>query len=128
MNEKIVGHKTIRLEGGGFRHEPLTESEANRIFEAAEAATAKRAADMPTERDAIVALWNAWQRLKELGWKEAMYCPKNGSRFQVIEAGSTGVFECTYDGEWPTGHYWIQGVDDIYPSRPILFKPVEPTA
>ena len=80
---------------------------------------------MPTERAAIDALWHAYQRLKELGWREAMYCPKDGSTFNAIEAGSTGIHICHYDGKWPTGHWWLHDHDgDLSPSRPIMFKPL----
>lgn len=62
--------------------------------------------------------------LKSLGWADAMYCPKDGSRFLAIEAGSTGVFPCTYKGEWPKGTYWTEADGDLWPSRPILWKPM----
>ena len=83
---------------------------------------AKRAKRMPTEQDAIKELFQAWLRLKELGWQEAMYCPKDGSEFLVIEAGSTGIHRCVYLGKWPKGGYWIDGGS---PSHPILFRRIE---
>lgn len=119
---KVVGHKTFDNGHGGFRHEPLYEDEAQAMLDAFEAARVKRAEAMPTERDAINAMWEGWYRLKELGWKEAMYCPKDGSTFDAIEAGSTGIHRCHYQGEWPTGTYWVQGDSDLWPSRPILFR------
>lgn len=94
-----------------------------RAFFAADVSKAKRAEDMPSEQDALNVMWGAFQRLRELGWREAMYCPKDGSSFLVIEAGSTGTFECHYDGKWPTGTWWIYDSGDQWPSRPILFKP-----
>jgi hypothetical protein len=123
MDDKIVGHKTFRTDDGGFRHEPLTESEAASLWAECEAEQAKRAADMPTEQDAIKAMFSAWLRLKELGWKEAIYCPKDGSTFKAIEPGSTGIFDCSYEGEWPKGSWWCYANNDVYPSRPTLFKP-----
>ena len=63
----------------------------------------ERVDDMPTEKDAINAMFRAYLRLKELGWKEAIYCPKDGTRFRAIEAGSTGIAPCHYMGEWPNG-------------------------
>ncbi len=121
---EIVGHKTF---GTGdplnpFRHEPLTRAEADALWEAACNAKAARAEQMPDEQSAIRAMFEAWQRLKELGWQEAMYCPKDGSTFHAIEAGSTGIHECSYDGKWPDGHYLIYDGGDIWPSRPILFR------
>jgi hypothetical protein len=119
--DEIVGHKTFSDGRGGFRHEPLTKSEGDALWAACEAARAKREADMPTEQDALNALGQAYQRLSELGWRDAIYCPKDGSQFQVIEAGSTGVHDCTYDGEWPKGTWWVHD-GDTWPSRPILFR------
>jgi hypothetical protein len=125
----IVGHKTFSTgeinPATGFpelRHEPLTRAEAASLMAAADAAEAKRAADMPDEQSAIRAMFSAWQRLKELGWGDAIYCPKDGSTFKVIEAGSTGIFDCHYSGEWPGGHYMIEADNDLWPSRPILYK------
>lgn len=127
--DDIVGHKTFDTgelcPETGFpklRHEPLTRAEADAIWSAAEAAKAKRAVDMPDERAALNAMFQAWSRLKELGWREAMYCPKDGSAFKVIEAGSTGIFDCHYQGEWASGHFLIADGGDLWPSHPILFK------
>jgi hypothetical protein len=105
-------------------HEPLTKSEAEALLASAEAAQAKRAQDMPDEQSAINAMFNAWVRLKELGWNDIMYCPKDGSRFRVIENGSTGIFDCVYDGEWPKGHWTMFDEHDAYPSSiaPALYR------
>jgi hypothetical protein len=121
--DDIVGHKTIDTgeidPETGFprlRHEPLTRAEGEALWESAMAAKKSREDRMPDEKAAISALWDAHQRLKELGWREPQYCPKNGTRFRVIELGSTGVFDCYYQGEWPTGHYMVMDDRDIYPT------------
>ncbi|MEQ8504630.1 MAG: hypothetical protein RIB80_04840 [Rhodospirillales bacterium] len=121
--KQIVGNKTFSDGRGGFRHEPLTRDEADTIWTKAKALYDKRAADMPTERDALNALSQAYKRLTELGWKNAIYCPKDGSIFKVIEAGSSGIHDCSYWGEWPTGSWMIHAEGDLCPSHPILFKP-----
>jgi len=127
----IVGHKTfstgeINPETGfpELRHEPMTRSDAEALMALVDAATAKRAVDMPDEQSAIRAMFRAWQRLKELGWNDAIYCPKDGPTFKVIEAGSTGIFDCYYSGEWPDGYFMTSDGTDVYPSSqpPILFK------
>ena len=82
-----------------------------------------RAELMPTEQDAIKVMWEGFQRLRELGWREAMYCPKDGSEFDVIEPGSTGIHRCHYSGEWPDGYWWIAEAGDLWPSHPILYRP-----
>jgi len=115
----IVGHKTF----ADGRHEPLRKDEADSIMAACEAREAKHAADMPDEISAINAGFQAYLKLQELGWKKACYCPKDGTEFLVIEPGSTGIHSCHYSGKWPTGTYWISDGFDLYPSRPVLFKP-----
>ena len=130
-DDDVVGHKTFSTgeinPKTGFpelRHEPLTRSEADALMAAADAAQAKRAADMPDEQSAISAMFRAWLRLKELGWNNAIYCPKDGSTFKVIEAGSTGIFDCHYSGQWPDGDWMTMDEHDVYPSSqpPVLFK------
>lgn len=127
--DDIVGHKTLdsgeRDQHGLpiYRHVPLTRAEADAMLARIEAREHKRAELMPDEKSAIDMLFEAWLRLKELGWREAIYCPKDGSHFQVIEAGSTGIHDCAYQGEWPTGSWWLYGDGDVWPgSRPVLFK------
>lgn len=83
------------------------------------------AALMPTEQDAIRVLHAAYERLKALDWNDPIYCPKDGSEFDVIEPGSTGIFPCRYEGEWPTGSWWIYSEGDASPSRPILYRRTE---
>lgn len=128
--DDIVGHKTFDTGERGehglpvFRHEPLTRAEGEALWKAAEEAQKRRAESMPDEQSAIKAMFNAWQRLKELGWNDTMYCPKDGTKFRVIENGSTGIFDCTYDGEWPNGHWTTFDEHDAYPSSiaPALFR------
>ena len=125
MDEREVGHKTFRNEDGTFRHEPLYESEANALWEQIKAAKAEREELMPDEETAIKVMMDAYQRLKDLGWSNPVYCPKDGSVFKVLELGSTGKHDCIYRGEWPEGGWWILEGGDIWPSRPALFKPKE---
>jgi hypothetical protein len=49
---------------------------------------------------------------------------KDGSRFLAIEAGSTGVYPCYYQGEWPKGSWWAEAHGDLWPARPVLWKPM----
>ncbi|QPF81706.1 hypothetical protein IC762_12480 [Bradyrhizobium genosp. L] len=128
--DDIVGHKTFdteRRDHNGMpilRHEPLTRAEADALWQHAKTAETKRAEQMPDEKAAIAALWDAHQRLRELGWREPQYCPKDGSDFKVIELGSTGIFDCYYQGKWPDGLYMVSDGGDIYPtsSGVAMFK------
>jgi len=74
------------------------------------------------ENAAIQKLFEAYQELKRLGWNDAMYCPKDGPWFDAIEVGSTGIHNCHYEGEWPTGTWWISDAHDLWPARPVLFR------
>ena len=100
----------------------MTDLTAGKIWKDAETAKAERAEAMPTVQDAIDAMQEAYQRLKDLGWRDAIYCPKDRKLFEAIEAGSTGVFKCHYDGDWPKGSWWIHEAVDLWPGRPILFR------
>lgn len=118
-DDPVVGHKTMR----DGTHIPLHRSEADTIMACIERSKAERVALMPDERSAIHAMFYAYIRLKELGWDDAVYCPKDGSSFNVIEPGSTGIHPCHYEGEWPNGTWWIEEDDgDSSSSRPVLFK------
>lgn len=121
--DPIVGHKTFSDGVGGHRHEPLRRSEADAIIAAADAAQAKRAADMPTEEDAARALWDAWYRLKELGWRETCYGPTNET-VRLIEPGSSGIHKGYRSEPWPEKTWWIEDDSDLWPSTPCLFKPI----
>jgi hypothetical protein len=131
-DDDIVGHKTIstgKIGPLGFpelRHEPLTRAEADAICKRADESKAKRATDMPTEQDAVQAMWSAYQRLRELGWKETMYRSNSSLGTQrLIEPGSSGIHTGHYDGEWPTGSWWLHSDGDLWPSRPCLAKDLD---
>lgn len=96
---------------------PLTKDEARAIWDAVEKARKERAATMPTERDALRIMSDAYQRLEELGWRPAMYCPKDGTIFDSISAGSTGIHDSYYKGR-----YWTFDGGDLWPGNPILFR------
>lgn len=97
-------------------------ADARVILEEHDAAKARRAEQMPTEYDVLCTMSQCHSRLRELGWSEAIYCPKDGSAFDAIEFGSTGIHECTYDGEWPKGSWWIHDARDAWPSRPVMYR------
>jgi hypothetical protein len=120
--DPVVGHKTFRDGPLGFRHEPLRASEAERIMVSVELARQRRQDLMPDEHAAIRMMFEAQQRLKELGWNDAVHCPKDGSEFDAIEPGSTGIHRCHYSGEWPSGGWWISDEGDLWPSRPVLYR------
>lgn len=103
----------------------MNDKDFERIWAKADEAKIKRAADMPTEQNALDIMFQAWLRLKELGWNDAIYCPKDGSVFDAIECGSSGIHPCHYEGEWPKGTWWVHEAGDLWPSRPTLYRPTE---
>jgi len=101
---------------------PFSEMDAKEIFEEFDRRDKERAEKMPDVQAALNQMFEAYTRLKDLGWREAMYCPKDGTVFDAISAGSTGICPTSYNGEWPKGRYWGYEDGDIWPSNPILFK------
>lgn len=83
---------------------------------------AAQAERMPDDKAALNQMHDAYTRLERLGWRNAIYCPKDGTAFDAIEPGSTGIFACFYEGEWPNGHWWMEDGGDLWPSRPTLFR------
>lgn len=111
----------------GHRCGPIaaTQSQWDTLTEGHTAENEALAALMPTEQDAIRLMHDCYTRLKKLGWNDAIYCPKDGSVFDAIEVGSTGIFPTHYDGEWPDGHWWASDDGDLCPSRPCLYRVTE---
>lgn len=115
-----IGHMTM-ADGS---HVPLTEADAKALWEATERAQAKAEADYPDEQTALREMCRAHHRMKDFGWRDGIYCPKDGSEFEVIEAGSTGIFRCRYDGGWPDGMWMTSADGEVYPSSrpPLMFR------
>lgn len=116
--DPIVGHKTFRNDDDTFRHEPLRQSEAEAMADI-ERDKQRRAELMPTEQDAARMMWEAWYRLKELGWRETCYGPTN-EEVLLIEPGSSGIHCGSRWEPWPEKTWWIDG---NFPSTPCLFRP-----
>lgn len=121
-DDPIVVHMTMRRPDGSSYHVPLRQSEADAIRKLIEAEDSRRKELMPTEESARKLFFDAYRRLKEFGWNDAIYCPKDGSTFDAIEPGSTGVHNCHYEGEWPKGSWWVSADNDVWPSRPALWR------
>jgi len=101
---------------------PLHHVEVERLLALAEAEKNRREELMPDEDSAIKMLFDAYTRLKDFGWRNIIYCPKDGSEFKALEAGSTGKHDCVYDGKWPDGSWWILTEGDMSPSHPVMFR------
>lgn len=64
-------------------------------------------------------MWEAYYRLKELGWNDARYCPRDGRTLKFIEAGSSGIHEGHCDD---SGRVWLHDDGDLWPSRPVVYR------
>lgn len=117
--DDIVGH--ITLADGS--HEPLKRSDAEKIMRAVEANEDRKAKMMPTSFEAVHLMFDAYDRLRQLGWSSGIYCPKDGTSFAIIEHGSTGVFTGSYYGKWPDGK--IIAEDCVLSPDGLLWKPLE---
>ena len=96
------------------------------VIEQANRTRSERAELMPTEKDAMLVVWAGIQRLRDLGWKDAIYCPKeNGHRSLFWEAGCVGSAPGYYHGEWPNGTWFMEDAGDLWPSRPTLYRPLD---
>lgn len=102
--EEYHGHKTL----ADGTHVPLSSQEASEIWQQIEANKARREATMPSTEAALATMFDAFDRLRELGWRGGAYCPKDGSPFAAICHGSTGIFTGSYCGDWPDGHGLIE--------------------
>ena len=91
---------------------------------AADRARAERAERLPKVQDCLLEMLRAKERLREFGWSDGIYAPKDGTVFEVIEFGSTGIFDCRYHGEWPDGHWMTFDGGDVYPSSsaPLMYR------
>lgn len=116
---EVVGHGTL----SDGTHVPLTRSHADALMASVEKSKKARSEKMPTTADALRALQDAYERLRELGWKPGSYCPKDGTEFAAIEYGSTGIFTGFFSGKWP---YDFAHIEDggIHPHG-YLWKPID---
>lgn len=99
-----------------------TEEQAREILVSLEEMKKLRVDQMPTEEAALDVFMAAYTRLKDLGWREIIYVPKDGTTFEVIEPGSTGIFRCHWQQTPPRGSFWIEE-DGGSPSHPVLWRP-----
>lgn len=122
MGEEQQFSGSARLSDGS--RVALTPDEAKALWDATEAAQAKAITDFPDEQTALREISRAMQRLRDFRWRDGIHCPKDGSEFEIIKAGSTGIFRCQYDGQWPDGMWLTFADDDIYVSSrpPLMFR------
>lgn len=100
-----------------------TEEQASAILAEIKRTDAEREAAMPDTQRALHQAHTAKERLRSLGWRDGIYCPKDGSEFALVEWGSTGVHSGFYTGKWPTGHIYCG--DFLMRPEGVMWKAVE---
>ncbi len=121
MTENHIVQGWATLEDGS--RVQLSQEECEALIANVEANEARKAEMMPTSREAVRLMFDAYDRLKKLGWRQGCYCPKDGTEFAVIEHGSTGIFTGRYSGEWPKGYVHVE--DEVCRPNGILWKPID---
>lgn len=76
------------------------------------------------EEAQLAKMREGYNALRALGWRDITYCPKDGTRFLAVCGNGSEPRPCTYQGEWPKGTFWLEDADDLWPDRPVLFKPM----
>lgn len=110
-------HDSMKMSDG--TRKALTSDEAKAIWQQIEASTKERAEKMPDAESALRSMISAEERLKELGWRDARYCPRDESEFAVCEIGSTGMWKAFYSGEF------ITYADCVSKGNRMYFKPLD---
>jgi len=81
-----------------------------------------RASVLPTAETAMAVIQVATERLRDLGWVEIEYSPKDGSVFDSYVMGMPTAIPTSYLGTWPEGGWFTHEAGDIYPAYPSLFR------
>ncbi|NOV17871.1 hypothetical protein E5S70_17610 [Ensifer adhaerens] len=87
-------HGSMRMADGS--RVSLTEEEAKELWQVVKQAGKDRAERLPDAKACLTALSSAKDRMRELGWRDSRYCPRDGSTFAVCEIGSTGMWSAFY--------------------------------
>lgn len=100
-----------------------TTVDVHEILREAEAQREARAEQFPDEQVVIRMMIQCRLRLEELGWRSAIYAPKNGTSFTAINPGYTGPSECM----WLGSGFFVADGGDWWPAQPSHFK-LKPSA
>lgn len=118
MMDEEEYHGSMTMTDG--RRVYLTSDEAKSLWDDIDRGIADRAERMPDSKSALSIINSAISRLKELGWNDAIYCPKDGTEFAVCEFGSIGMWKAFYTGKWPDGY--IHYADCVSRPKGMYFK------
>lgn len=79
----------------------------------------ERAERIPDTQAALRLMFDCCERLKELGWRDMMYAPRDMRAEQVITWGSTGIFAAQRIGD----SWFVEDGGDLWPSEPLMYQP-----
>jgi hypothetical protein len=97
----------------------MGEDEIEKLFGSIEDARKRREKSLPTEQHCLRAIHDAYQRLKELGWNDMVYAPKD-EKVETISVGSTGIHPATWMDGASAGLWWIHDGGDLWPGSPVM--------
>ncbi len=121
MTENHIVQGWATLEDGS--RVQLSQEECEALIANVEANEARKAELMPTTQEAVRLMFDAYDRLRKLGWSQGCYCPKDGTEFAIIQHGSTGIFTGHYQGEWPKGYVHCE--DEVSHPDGLLWKSID---
>lgn len=106
----------------------LTPEQAKAMWEECERKDAERAKTYPDSLSCLRAMSSAEERLKQLGWRNGRYCPRDGSTFATCQVGSTGMWEGFWSPDsgsevFPQGY--IISADCVHRPSEMYFKPLD---
>lgn len=106
----------------------LTSDQAKSMWEQCEKADRDRAEKYHDSAACLDAMLSAECRLKQLGWRNGRYCPRDGNAFAVCQVGSTGMWK----GFWsedsdprPFSPGYIISADCVHRPSEMYFKPLD---
>jgi hypothetical protein len=115
---ETYGHMTL-IDGS---HVPLANEEAEALWKVAEQSKANRADAMPTAQDALRALIQAEERLRELGWwRGGGLRVRRGDKCAVAAQGSTGIWSGRLDADGT----FVDYVDAVSKRDKVFLKPLD---
>ena len=90
------------------------------ILAEAEQQRDQRARALPTLDHCLIAMVQIMQRLRELGWRDAEYAPRDRT-FLGITPGSTRAVRCVHLGG-AEGAFFCEDGDDFWPVRILVWR------
>lgn len=106
----------------------ITPEQAKAMWEDCERADAERQKQFPDTLSCLQAMSSAAERLRQLGWRNGRYCPRDGTSFAVCQVGSTGMWKGLWtndSGKGPFSEGNIIAGDCVNRPSEMYFKPLD---